>query len=81
MVNIMIKISTLFNKEKVLDKDNQRDSTIFNILQNEIYMGDFVHGKKTKHPTYYSNAVELIISRELWEECQVQKKRMRKVIK
>ena len=71
----MIKISTLFNKEKVLDKDNWRDSTIFNILQNEIYMGDFVHGKKTKHPTYYSNVVEPIISSELWEECQVQKKK------
>jgi hypothetical protein len=38
-------------------------------------MGDFVHGKRTKHPTYYSNVVEPIISRELWEECQVQKKK------
>ena len=38
-------------------------------------MGDFVYGKRTKHPTYYSNVVEPIISRELWEECQVQKKK------
>ena len=29
------KISTLFNEEKVLGKDNWRDSTIQNILQNE----------------------------------------------
>ena len=69
------KISTLFNKEKVLGKENWRDSTIFNILQNEIYMGDFVHGKRTEHPTYYANVVEPIISRELWDECQVQKKK------
>lgn len=68
------KISNLFNKEKVLDKTNWRDSTIVNILQNEIYKGDFVHGKRTKHPTYYKNVVEPIISRELWEECQQQKK-------
>ena len=69
------KISTLFNKEKVLGKENWRDSTIFNILQNEVYKGDFVHGKRTEHPTYYANVVEPIISRELWEECQVQKKK------
>ena len=69
------KISTLFNKEEVLGKTNWRDSTIFNILQNEVYKGDFVHGKRTKHPTYYENVVEPIISKELWEECQVQKKR------
>ena len=30
------KISNLFNEEKVLEKDNWRDSTIVNILQNEI---------------------------------------------
>jgi len=69
------KISTLFNKEKILGKDNWRDSTIFNILQNEVYKGDFVHGKRTEHPTYYANVVEPIISRELWDECQVQKKK------
>ena len=69
------KISTLFNKEKVLGKDNWRDSTIFNILQNEVYKGDFVHGKRTEHPTYYANVVEPIISRGLWDECQVQKKK------
>ena len=69
------KISTLFNKEEVLGKTNWRDSTIFAILQNEIYKGDFVHGKRTKHPTYYTNVVEPIVSKELWEECQLQKKK------
>ena len=69
------KISTLFNKEEVLGKTNWRDSTIVNILQNEVYKGDFVHGKRTKNPTYYENVVEPIVSKELWEECQVQKKK------
>ena len=69
------KISNLFNEEKVLGKDNWRDSTIQTILENEIYKGDFVHGKRTKNPTYYENVVEPIISKEMWEDCQVQKKK------
>ena len=69
------KISTLFNKEQVLGKTNWRDSSIVAILENEIYKGDFVHGKRTKHPTYYENVVEPIVSKEMWEECQVQKKK------
>ena len=69
------KISNLFKEEKVLGKDNWRDSTIMGILENEIYKGDFVHGKKTKHPTYYEDVVEPIISKEMWADCQVQKKK------
>ena len=69
------KISNILNEEKVLNKTNWRDSTITAILQNEVYKGDFVHGKRTKKPTYYSNVVEPIISKEIWEECQVQKKK------
>ena len=69
------KISTLFNKEQVLGKTNWRDSSIVAILENEIYKGDFVHGKRTKHLTYYENVVEPIVSKEMWEECQVQKKK------
>jgi len=69
------KISNLLNKEKVLGKDNWRDSTIVGIIENEIYKGDFVHGKNTKHPTYYEDVVEPIVSKEMWEDCQVQKKK------
>ena len=69
------KISNLFKEEKVLGKDNWRDSTIQTILENEIYKGDFIHGKRTKHPTYYEDVVEPIISKEMWEDCQVQKKK------
>ena len=69
------KISNLLNKEKVLGKANWRDSTIVGIIENEIYKGDFVHGKNTKHPIYYEDVVEPIISKEMWEDCQVQKKK------
>ena len=67
-------ISNIFNKEQVLGKTNWCDSTIYNILQNEVYKGDFVHGKRTKHPEYYKDVVEPLVSKELWEECQQQKK-------
>ena len=69
------KISNLFNEEKVLDRDNWRDTTILSILENEIYKGDFVHGKRTKHPTYYEDVAPAIVSKEMWAECQVQKKK------
>ena len=69
------KISNLFNKEEVLGKTNWRDSTIVSIIENPIYKGDYLYGKKTKNPTYYTDVVEPIISKELWEECQVQKKK------
>lgn len=68
-------ISNTLNEEKVLGKTNWRDSTIVGILSNEIYKGDFVHGKNTKHPTYYENVVKPIVSKEMWEDCQVQKKK------
>ncbi len=59
----------------VLGRANWYDSTIQKILENEIYKGDFVHGKRTKNPTYYKGVVEPLVSKELWEECQVQKKK------
>mgnify|MGYP005863707919 CR=1 FL=1 len=68
-------ISNIFNEEQVLEKTNWRDSTIVTILENEIYKGDFVHGKRTKSPIYYENVVEPIVSKEMWEDCQVQKKK------
>ena len=68
-------ISNLYNEEKVFGKTNWCDGTIQKIIENEIYKGDFVHGKRTNNPTYYENVVEPLISKELWEECQVQKKK------
>ncbi len=69
------KISNILNEEKVLDKTNWRDSTILNLLENPIYKGDFIHGRRTKHPTYYFDVVEPLVSKEYWEECQVQQKK------
>ena len=68
-------ISNLYNKEKVFGKTNWKDSTILKIIENPIHKGDFIHGKRTKNPTYYEDVVEPLISKELWEECQVQKKK------
>ena len=69
------RISNILNEEKVLDKTNWRDSTILNLLENPIYKGDFIHGRRTKHPTYYFDVVEPLVSKEYWEECQVQQKK------
>ena len=68
-------ISNIYNKEKVMRKTNWKDSTILKILSNEIYKGDFVHSKRTNNPTYYENVVEPLVTKEFWEECQVQKKK------
>ena len=68
-------ISNILNEEQVLGKTNWRDSTITAILENEVYKGDFVHGKRTKHPTYYKNVVEPLVSKEMWEDCQAQKEK------
>ena len=71
-------IATIFNQEEVLGKTNWRDTGILRIISNEIYKGDFVSGKTFNKPVYYENIVEPIVSRELWENCQVQKKKNQK---
>ena len=68
-------IANIYNKEQVLGKTNWYDSTIQKILSNELYKGDFVNGRRTKHPIYYENVVAPIVSKEKWESCQYQKKR------
>ena len=71
-------IATIFNQEEVLGKTNWRDTGILLIISNEIYKGDFVSGKTFNKPVYYENVVEPIVSKELWENCQVQKKKNQK---
>lgn len=71
-------IANVFNKEKVLDKTDWRDVRILKILSNEIYKGDYVSGKTLNKPVYYENVVEPIVSKELWENCQTQKKKNQK---
>ena len=68
-------IANIYNEEKVFGKTNWCDSTILRILENEIYKGDYVHGKKTNHATNYENDLEQLVSKKMWEECQVQKRK------
>ena len=68
-------IANIFNKEAVLERTTWYDTTIQKILSKELYKGDYVHGKRTKHPTYYENVVEAIVSKEKWDNCQTQKLR------
>ena len=48
---------------------------LVSLSQNEIYISDFVHRKRTKSPAYYEDVVYPIISKEMWKDCQVQKNR------
>ena len=68
-------IANIYNDENVLGRTNWRDSTINHIITNEIYKGDYLHGKRTKHPTYYENVIEPLVSKQKWEDCQYQKQR------
>ena len=67
-------IANIFNNEHILGKV-WYDSTIGKILSNEVYKGDYMHGKRTKHPTYYENVIEPIVNKDKWESCQNQKLR------
>ena len=71
-------IATIFNQEQVLGKTNWKDTGILRIIYNEVYKGDYVHGKRTNHPILYRDVVEPIVSKEMWENCQVQKKKNQK---
>ena len=69
-------IARIFNEEKVLGRTNWYDSTIVGILENEVYKGDFFLGKKTsKDPRYFENVAPALVSKEVWDGCQVQKKK------
>ena len=58
-------IATIFNEEQVLGKTNWKDTGILRIISNEVYKEDYVHGKRTNHPTLYRDVVEPIISKEM----------------
>ena len=71
-------IANILNEEKVLNKSNWRDVRILKILSNPIYKGDYVAGKTVGRPISYENVVEPLVSKELWENCQAQKKKNQK---
>ena len=74
------QISNILNDEKILAPKQWKDTTIMRIIDNKIYIGDFVQHKaggktKNKEPIIYMNVVEPIISRAMWEEAQLQKEK------
>ena len=71
-------IANILNEEKVLGKTNWRDVRILKILSNVIYKGDYESGKTVGRPIYYENVVEPLVSKELCENCQAQKKKNQK---
>ena len=75
------KISNLFNEEKVLGKDNWRDSTIQNILENEIYKGDFIHGKRKKIQHIMKMLLNLLFQKRCGLIAKFRKRKIQGVIK
>lgn len=67
-------IANIYTEENILGR-KWRDSSIQKILCNEIYKGNYVHGKRTRHPTRYEHVVEPIVLEHKWEACQYQKLR------
>jgi DNA invertase Pin-like site-specific DNA recombinase len=52
-------IATIFNEEQVLGRTNWKDTGILRIISNEVYKGNYVHGKRTKNPTYYEDVLNV----------------------
>ena len=75
------QISEILNKEKVLAPKHWDDKTINGMINNRLYMGDFVKNKslaKTDSSIkeeIYMNVVDPIIPRAMWEEVQKQKEK------
>ena len=74
------QISNIFNEEKLLNPKHWKDTTIQEIIDNKIYMGDYeqykrIAKKENKEPIVYMNVAPPIISRAVWEECQHQKEK------
>ena len=73
-------IANILNEEKVLEPKKWDDSTIEKILNNKIYVGDYERFKRVakeqgKNPVIYPNVVELIITRAMFEDVQIQKEK------
>lgn len=65
------RIANIFNKENILNK-KWYDTTILKILSNPLYKGDYISGGRTGTPVLYEGVVEPIVSKKMWEECQIQ---------
>ena len=73
-------IANILNEEKVLSPMKWKDSKIEKIINNRIYVGDYERFKRVakeqgKEPVIYSNVVESIITRAMFEDVQIQKEK------
>lgn len=75
-------IANILNTEQVPTptKSKWADSTIEKIINNKIYVGDYERFKRVakeqgKEPVIYSNVVEPIITRAMFEDVQAQKEK------
>ena len=73
------QISEILKKEKVLYPERKwTDSAIKQIINNQIYVGDYVRNKTDKDKSkriVYTDVVTPTISRAEWEEVQKQKEK------
>lgn len=74
-------IANIYNKEEILGKTNWKDSTIGKIMTNELYKGDYLHGKKTKNATYYENVVDPLFLRKNGIIANIKRKGMLDIMK
>lgn len=68
-------IAKIFNDEKVLGKENWRDTGLTKIISNELYKGDIILRKNKPNSLHLEAVVEPIVSNYIWDNCQVQKKK------
>ena len=71
-------IANILNKEKVISPRKWKDTKVEKLINNRIYVGDYVRfktvGKKQgKEPIIYQNVVDPIITRAMYEDVQRQK--------
>lgn len=74
------QISCVLDDERVLfpEKKIWRESTVRAIINNPVYVGDYINRKGQKsyeNGIYYQDVVALIITRAEWEEVQKQKEK------
>jgi len=66
------KISHVLNKDNELNK-KWGDDSVYSIINNRLYTGDYIQYRNTDHEVIYENVVPTIISKNIWNDCQSQK--------
>lgn len=81
LCGIYMRVSTEDQTREGFSLPEQKERLeAYKIITNVIYKGDYIQGKTTRNPRYFPDVVEPTVSRELWDSCQVQKKRIKEII-